>query len=109
MRRSARTFYPSTSIETKFPRLLVCAAIFAVVGSARAGWNRLPYAETRPVDVATKAIPGTKLVSSAGLGNAAALLSSHIDETVTLAAGKSSAVIMLANQQNIHTVTFNND
>lgn len=111
MRRSARTFHPSNSIETKFPRLLVGAAVFAVMGSAsaRAGWNRLPYAETRPVDVATKAIPGTKLVSSSGLGNAAALLSSGINETITLAAGKSSAVIMLGNQQNIHTVTFNND
>lgn len=79
------------------------------MGSAQAAWNRLPYAETRPVGIAQKSIPGTKLVSSTGLGNAQALIGSDISETVTLGAGKSTAVIQLRSQQNIHTITFNND
>ncbi len=92
-----------------FSRSLTILAALTALGSAQGAWTRLPYAEARQVDIAAKSIPGTKLVSSAGLGNAAALLGSDVNAAITLAAGKSSAVILLGSQQNIHTVAFNND
>src|SRR6188472_1961269 len=92
-----------------FSRSISFVAGFAVLGTAYAGWNRLPYVEARPVDLAASAIPGTKLISSVGLGNAESLLGNNVNEGVTLAAGRSSAVIQLSGHQNIHTVVFNND
>jgi hypothetical protein len=92
-----------------FSRSFTFAVALAALGTAQAGWNRSPYTETRPVDLAAMAIPGTKLVSSEGLGNPQWLIGSSLDEAVTLGAGKSSAVIQLMSQQNIHTAAFNND
>jgi len=92
-----------------FSRSLTFAVVIAAVGTAHAGWNRSPYAEERPVDLAASAIPGTRVISSTGLVSAKSLVESKISEGVTLAAGKSSAVIQLNGQQNIHTVAFNND
>ena len=92
-----------------FSRSLTYAVALLALGSAQAGWNRSPYAETRPVDLAATAIPGTSLVSSDGIGNPQSFIGGGIDEGITLASGRSSAVIQLNSQQNVHTVAFIND
>lgn len=92
-----------------FSRSLILAAALGTFGSAQAGWNRSPYAEERPVDLAASAIPGTKLVSSSGLKDAQSLVDSKVSGAVAIPPGKSSAVIQLSSQQNVHTAAFNND
>jgi hypothetical protein len=87
-------------------------ALMASIGistAVLADWQRLPFSEAIPVNLANKAIPGTSLVSSDGIGSANSLISAGVSEPVALPSGKSEAVIQVVGQHVIDEVRFAND
>lgn len=93
----------------KSSHLLAFAALFGLSGSLSAAWTRLPDTAARPVNLAAKAIPGTKIVASKGVENANNLLSADPAAASHIAAGKSEFTIKLVNQQVVDNVSFVND
>ena len=83
--------------------------LIAALPSARGAWQKVPAVEKRSLDIAVASIPGTKITSSKGIGNADALLSDDPTEGVTVSVGVSEAVIQLQGQRLVDTVAFMND
>jgi hypothetical protein len=88
---------------------LVLMASIGISTAVLADWQRLPFSETIPVNLANRAIPGTSLVSSDGIGSANSLISASVSEPVALPSGKSEAVIQVVGQHVIDEVRFSND
>jgi hypothetical protein len=88
---------------------LTLLALLGSLASASAESARLPYSEKVPMNLANKAIPGTAIQSSKGIGNPENLLSSGSANTSTLPSGKSEAVVKLVGQHLITDIQFIND
>lgn len=93
----------------KSSHLLAFAALLGLTGSLSAAWTRLPDVAARPVDLASKAMPGTKIMASRGVDEAGNLLSSDPALATHVHPGKSELTVRLANQNVLETVTFVND
>ena len=104
-----RSFNKHRRHHMKSVRTLLLATALGVAGSASAAWPRLPYAESRPVNLASKAIPGTSLTASNGIQNASSLISSGAGDPAVIQAGSSSAVLKLFSQQVVDNVFFVNE
>ena len=83
--------------------------LLASLPSAHGAWQKVPPVEKRPVEVATKSIPGTKVLSSKGLGQADGLISDDPTAAVSVGVGASEAVIQLSAQRLVESVVFIND
>lgn len=83
--------------------------LLASLPSAHGAWQKVPPVEKRPVEVATKSIPGTKVLSSKGLGQADSLISEDPTAPVSVGVGASEAVIQLSGQRLVESVVFVND
>jgi hypothetical protein len=88
---------------------LTLLALLGSLTTASAESSRLPYSEKVPMNLANKAIPGTAIKSSKGIGNPENLLTSSSSDTSTLPSGKSEAVIKLVGQHLITDIQFIND
>jgi hypothetical protein len=88
--------------------LFTFLATMTLMGSASAAWQRLPQVNVRPADIASKAIDGTSIKSSSGIGQAASFLSEDITSTSSLGAGASEAVLQLSRQQVVEMASFVN-
>ena len=93
----------------KTAKPLIILALLGMSNIAFADWQRLPFTESVPVNLANKSIPGTKLSDSSGIGNAQALISGGAAEAAAIPTGKSEATIALLGQHVIDEVRFIND
>lgn len=93
----------------KHSHLFILAIACGITGAASAAWNRLPVADDVPVDLASKSITGTQIMSSVGIENTKSLLGSDYSQSSSVSQGKSNFVVQLANQQVINTIYFVND
>jgi hypothetical protein len=93
----------------KTPLIFGFLASVCLSGAASAAWLRLPAADKEPVNLASSIFVGTKVQSSAGITNPAALLAGSSSEAAELGAGKSEAVISIGEQQIVDQVSFVND
>ena len=83
--------------------------LLASLPSAHGAWQKVPAVEKRPVEIATKSIPGTKVLSSKGLGQADGLISDDPTAPISVGVGASEAVIQLSGQRLVESVVFIND
>jgi hypothetical protein len=83
--------------------------LIASMPHAQAAWQKVSNVEKRPVEMAIDVIPGTKVSSSKGIGNAEALISDDPTEAVTVSVGISGAVIQMQGQRLVESVVFVND
>jgi len=93
----------------KSPHLLALAALLGLSGTVSAAWTRLPYSESKPVNLAAKGMPGTKIIASKGVDNATNLFSPDPSVSAHVSGGKSEVTIQLVNQQVLELVSFVND
>ena len=91
------------------PLFSALALLGTTAFSSAAAWQRLPVEEKIPVNLASKAIVGTKLLGSEGINGSAALISGGNAEGAALMAGKDNAVVELVGQHTINEVLFIND
>ena len=83
--------------------------LLASLPSAHGAWQKVPAIDKRPVEIATKSIPGTKVLSSKGLGQADGLISDDPTTPISVGVGASEAVIQLSGQRLVESVVFIND
>lgn len=88
--------------------LLTLAAVASLTVSASAKWSRLPSVGSKPVSITT-IMNGTKLESSSGLGQPNTLLLGDPIKAVTVASGKSDAVIKFIKQSLVNEASFVSD
>ncbi|MEI6535802.1 MAG: hypothetical protein WCN98_10710, partial [Verrucomicrobiaceae bacterium] len=93
----------------KYSFLYVLTIAFSIAGTTSAAWNRLPMADSVPVDLASQSVTGTKIHSSAGIENVKSLLSADYTKSASVPLGQSNFVVQLSSQQVIDTVYMVND
>jgi hypothetical protein len=93
----------------KTASIALLLATAGLISDAAAAWPRLPSAGSQPVDLASKAIPGTVIKSSQGIGEPQSFLSTDPVAGATVPVGASEVVISLAKQYVVNTARFLND
>jgi uncharacterized protein YndB with AHSA1/START domain len=91
----------------RYPFLLSLAAFAALAVSADAKWSRLPALEKKPVSASI--LSGTTVDSSKGVNPAAGLLLGDPVKPISLASGKSEAVLKFVKPSLVRSIAFVSD
>ncbi len=100
---------PIINITMKLGNYIPLLALLGGFTSVSAESQRLPYSEKVPMNLANKAIPGTSIASSAGIGTPENLLSASATDVTSLQSGKSEAVVKLVGEHLVNNLQFIND
>ncbi|MEY4484476.1 MAG: hypothetical protein RL693_1928 [Verrucomicrobiota bacterium] len=88
---------------------LIALALLSTLDVASAAWQKLPATGAPPMNLASRAIVGTKIASASGISNTQALLADDPSQFAKIPAGSSSAVIDISEQTLVEFVSFIND
>lgn len=93
----------------KSASLIALTALLSTLDVATAAWQKIPSSDNIPVNLASGAIVGTKVVSVSDISNSQALLAEDPTQLAGIPAGSSSAVIDISDQSVVDFVSLINE